>query len=473
MEEEASFNPAGLFIRREINSNKPFRKGELIPIEYEIPHFKSIYGKEIISILSRNSLTVLLNKKFFKYLDAFFQAELNFNLNDKLLIFADKFKLLENKPCATRKKFGEGKIIHFSFDPVYIIGNDSRKDDGVNRSAIHSNFLHLSMSSVIDVSKFILIKGIYKEDKIPIIYSVDVEASVSYYDAIAGKCSSQESKEPDTKMEFCLSKSAKRLEEYNARGTFHITTAGIYDKKDEIALINVDSKHDISIHMGGDGNHTIWAENIREFNYIFNNLNDGISLLQKIINRKITGIRYPGWKRSEITHDVVNQVGLIYDTSSYAHAPYASIPYRMYSYSDCRPLDIWELPCKEIINVVRGLPRSINGKIAKILAISNIKNYINQAYNHKSIIVFSDHDMSIGTNPDHIHGKWQFDIYSFKRIMKYCYQNKKFEDLYITTGNEFINWYSQVRNILVKELKVLKEENGSEYIVTLDHLKYR
>lgn len=467
LEKDASFDSPGLFISRELTANRPFRKGDIIPIKYEIPHFKEVYGAEIISILSWNSWVGLLDKKIFRNLDAIFQSELSFNLINRYLILADKFKLLKKKPCAVSQKLGKGKIIRFSFDPVHILGTDSRIDEDVKRSAVHSNFLHLVLSSIIDVSKLILMKGLYKENRIPIIYSVDVEASVDYYDSIAGKCSSSGSKEPDTKMEFCLPNSARRLEEHNARGTFHVTTSGIYDKKDEAALKNVDSRHDISIHMGGDGNHSIWGENIRDPDYIFNNLSDGISILQKILNRKITGIRYPGWKRSEITHDIINRVGLMYDTSSYTHAPFASIPYRMYSYSDCRPLELWELPCREMINVVKGLPAGFKGKLGKLLVISNFNNYINQAYLHKGIIVFADHDMSIGTNPFHVHGTWQFDICSFRKIMRYCYQNKKFENLCITTGNEFITWYSQVRNILFNEFKILKKENGSEFIISI------
>lgn len=469
LEKSTSFNSLGLFINREIIANKPFRKGELISTKSEIPQFKEINGTEIVSILFENSVTNLLENKFYRYIDAFFiDTGLIFNLTNAYLMFADNLKLLKKKPCVIRRKFEEGKIIQFSFDPIYSLGVDSRIDDSVDKSAVHSNFLHLVISSIIYVSKCILTKGLYKEDKIPIIYSVDVEASVSYYDYLTSKCSSAGSKEPDTKMEFCLPKSAERLEKYNAMGTFHITTAGIYDRNDETALKNVDLRHDISLHMGGDGNHFSWGENTENGNYIFNNLNEGIAKLQKILKRKITGIRYPSWKRSGITHNVVNQLGLVYDTSSYSHAPYALIPYRMYSYSECKPLELWELPCKEMINIVKGLPTGLKGKLRKILAISDIKNYVNQAYNHNSIIVLADHDMSIGANTQHLHGTWQFDIGSFNKIMRFCYHNKKFEKLWVTTGNEFINWYSHVRNISIKEFRVMKIENGSEFIISLN-----
>ncbi len=469
LEKSTSFNSPGLFINREINANKPFKKGEIISTKYEIPQFKEINGTEIVSVLFENSLTGLLKNKFYRYIDALFiESGLNFNVTKAYLMLADNLKLLEKKPCVIHRKVGEGKIIHFSFDPICSLGVDSRIDENVEKSAVHSNFLHLAISSIIDVSKFILIKGLYKEDKIPILYSVDVEASVSYYNPATGKCSSVGSKEPDTKMEFCLPKSAERLDEYDAKGTFHITTAGIYDKKDETALKNMDLRHDISLHMGEDGNHFSWGENTEDGNYILNNLNEGIAKLQNILKRKITGIRYPSWKRSRITHNVVNQLGLVYDTSSYAHSPFASIPFRMYSYSECKPLELWELPCKEMINIVKGLPTGLLGKFRKILAVSDIKNYVNQAYNHNGIIVLMDHDMSIGANIHHVHGIWKFDIRSFNKIMRYCYKNKKFDKLWITTGNEFINWYSHVRNISIKEFRVLKIENGSEFIISMN-----
>ena len=103
------------------------------------------------------------------------------------------------------------------------------------------------------------------------------------------------------------------------------------------------------------------------------------------------------------------------------------------------------------------------------MAISDIKNYILKSYEHQGIIVLADHDMSIGTNPDHIHGSWQFDIRSFRKIMKYCYQNKRFNRLWVTTGNEFIKWYSDVRNIQVKKLDIIKRKNGCEYIIKLEY----
>ena len=66
-------------------------------------------------------------------------------------------------------------------------------------------------------------------------------------------------------MEYCLVKSAERLEEMDALGTFYISTGGIYDKSDENAVKHVRKKHEISLHIGDDGNHFTWINNIQTF----------------------------------------------------------------------------------------------------------------------------------------------------------------------------------------------------------------
>ena len=143
----------------------------------------------------------------------------------------------------------------------------------------------------------------------------------------------------------------------------------------------------------------------------------------------------------------------------------------MYRYSRNEPLDLWELPCIEVLEVVKHKPDDVKSKIRKKIAIHGIKQYVKQSYKHKGLIVLADHDMSIGTNPEHIHGTWQFDIIAFTEMMNYSYDFKRFEDLWVVTGSEFIKWYSYVRNLTFKEFKIIKKGNVREYIVRIDNKK--
>ena len=312
----------------------------------------------------------------------------------------------------------------------------------------------------------------YKDDRVPIIYSIDTEASLSYFNAskqICSYCEDYGSTDcKNTKMEKCLITAAERLETFGAIGTFHIDTGGIYDEKDKNAIRAVNKKHDISLHIGGDGIHSKWGENIGNDRYITDNLCDRISKLKDIIPTEIRGIRYPSWVRIPSTHDILHELDLGYDTSSFAYAPFASIPFRMYSNSKNEPLDLWELPCKEVIDVVKNQPNNIKRKIRKKSAIYESEKYVEQSYRNQGIIVLADHDMSIGTNPEHIHGTWHFDNSAFEKMMNYCYDLKRFKDLWVVSGNEFIEWYSFVRNMKIKKFEVIKNENVCEYVVYLD-----
>jgi len=386
--------------------------------------------------------------------------------------FFNKIGLLRKAPAILTNKFGKGKVIYLSFDPVYITGSDSRKDQGVKELSKHSNLLHLAISAIICASSAIFSKGLYKEDKVPIIYSIDTEASLSYFNPTKNMCSHCElyggTDCDDTKMEKCLIRAAERLENFGAVGTFHIDTGGIYDEKDRDALRSVSEKHNISLHMGGDGNHFTWMDNVGNNKYVLENLLDGISTLESIVHKKILGLRYPSWVRTPSTHDILHELDLDYDTSSLACPPFASIPFRMYSNSKNEPLELWELPCREVIGIVKHKPDNVKDKFRKKIAIYEIKRYVEQAYKHQGIVVLADHDMSIGTNPKHIHGTWQFDNSAFTEMMNYCYDIKRFKDLWVVTGSEFINWYSFVRNLKVQEFKIIQNGQTCEYLVHLD-----
>lgn len=471
-------NVADLIIDKEHIAMMPFSKNEYISIDGEALSITNKSSTVLASIVCRNKENSLNNteriKRYVSGLLIYFGFE--FDLLKLQYDFLTKVNSLRKIPAVLTNRFYEGKIIYLSFDPVCMSGSDSRIDQGVNKLSKNSNLLHLARSAIIHASNSIFSKGLYKEEKVPIIYSIDTEASLSYYNASKKKCSHCElygggTDCEDTKMDKCLLKAAERLENFGAIGTFHIDTGGIYDINDQDAIKYVSKKHDISLHMGGNGDHSIWKKEVENDKYIMENLSNGKSILESIIQKQIFGIRYPGWIRTPSTHDILQELRLGYDTSSFAHPQYASLPFRMYRYSRNEPLDLWELPCIEVLEVVKHKPDDVKSKIRKKIAIHGIKQYVKQSYKHKGLIVLADHDMSIGTNPEHIHGTWQFDIIAFAEMMNYSYDFKRFEDLWVVTGSEFIKWYSYVRNLTFKEFKIIKKGNMREYIVRIDNKK--
>lgn len=464
----------GLLIEKEHKSIKPFKINDIIPFKQQIPTIKCKSGMILVSVI---------NNCFFGYLERKLASKrfyINLNrittLHTKFLnsIYIYSHKLsIKKTPAIIIDTFNKGKIFYFAFDPIYQVYNDSRFDQGKYHLSRNANFLQIAISALQWASKVIIIKGIYKDDKIPVLYSIDTEASVNYYDIKKKKCLHCIDKNVvddcmDLKMEKCLLNAAARLENFGARGTFHMDTGGMYDKKDAKAIELLRSKHDISVHQGKDGQHKNWHKNISNTKYIFDNLSDCITKLKQITKNNVYGIRYPGWVRVPNTHDIVANLDLKYDTSSVSHSPFAAIPFRFFSNSNNEPLDLFELPCIEIGSALNRRVKPPFSKIVNILTVQKVKDNIKQAYEHKGIIVLMDHDMTIGANPGHIHRTVQFNNDSFKKIMSYCYNPELFPDIWITTGSEFIMWYSMVRNLKISSFEIIRNKALLSYIIRIE-----
>lgn len=459
---------------------KPFKINNLIPFKQQLPIIKYKSGLILISAIDNYFLKLfrekIINEKIIVKLENFFS-----NLNritilhsliiNQILIVLHKL-IIKKKPIMVIDKFHSGKISYFAFDPVYQICIDSKFDKGKYHLSENNNFLQLVLSTIQWTSKLIVIKELYKNDKIPILYSIDTEASVNYYNYNKKKCLHCIDKKvmddcSDLKMENCLINAANRLENYGAKGTFHIDTAGIYDEKDVEVIRNVSKNHDISVHQGGDGIHYHWKINILNADYIINNLEDCINKLRKITKKKIYGIRYPGWIRTPGTHDIIAKLNLKYDTSSVSHIPYATTPFRFFANDNNEALDLWEIPCIEIGSALNRRIKWPLSILINFLTVKKVINIVRQTYEHNGIIVLMDHDMTIGANPKHIHGNVQFNECAFNEIMSYCYDPSIFPNLWITTGYEFIKYYRNMRRLKIDTFKVFTEYNSSTYLIDI------
>ncbi len=423
---------------------KPYSIKDLIPFQGELTIIKSEKKQVIATIVEGKRIKK--EGKITKILRGFLP-----NYVPKRGYHVEKSS--EERVAILSQNIGKGKFVYFTFDPIYTLALDTSQDKGYQGLAKNFNLISIIVSSFIWASSFLVMKGLYKYDKTPFVYSVDVESSVSYYDYLQRKCSfciEKGCKDEDTKMEHSLNKSAQYLEEFGFIGSFHIDAGGIYDESDENALKKVGKKHDIAFHQGPSGSHKLWAENILNDEWIEKDLTNGRKKIEKILGYKIRGMRYPAMMRNSKTHDILGQNDLLYDSSSLAWYPYGTIPIRMFSNKGFKPLGLWEIPLFEVINVVKNKPKSFRSKLKVRYEISKILEYIKKCHLNNGMICLLDHDMSIGSNLDHMHGKWHFNKDGFEHMMKLITKSNIFRKFWITKSSEFIEWYSTARKINIE-----------------------
>ena len=336
------------------------------------------------------------------------------------------------------------------FDPLVALWQDTRTDQKAESAAINTCWTALMMEILIWCTPFILWKGIWPDDVPPLIYSVDVEAGALYFDADSGRCSwavgRPTVRQPaDVKLEHSLSKAMERLERRGLVGTFHIDLNAVRDERDQVVLRDASVRHDIAFHLPRVGGHEAWAALLRDADQVQRVLEEGVQALAEIKGGPVVGNRYGSWLRTSATHDVVAALGLGYDSSSLAHRPFWTIPYRMAASGTGRHLDLWEFPCVEVIDVVKAGPHRLVGLRTRRRRGGELREYLISAARESFMAVLCDHDTALGAARGHVHGTWRLDALGLSRVLHLAGSLARKGHLKPLRGSEFLGWWKITR----------------------------
>jgi len=348
---------------------------------------------------------------------------------------------------------GAAGTIILGFDPLRALWHDAREDSSAEEAATNGNWIAAVMRLILWISPFIVWKGLWPDDAPPLLYSVDVEAGASYFDAKTGRCSwaatRPRARSPqDTKMENSLGTSMRRLEHHGLIGTFHIDLNAVVDDKDRAVIREAATKHDVAFHLPGIGGHAAWPALIADPLATRRALEEGMKTLSGWAGAPVIGNRYASWKRIPTTHDVVAAVGLGYDSSSLAHPPFHTVPYRMFVSATGDPLDLWEFPCVEVIGAVKAGPRPLRGARTRRRRTRGIAEFIAASARSSSMVVLCDHDMSLGADRGHVHGTWRLDPRGLSRVLRAAARRASSGGLRPMRGSDFHRWWTATRAVL-------------------------
>lgn len=342
----------------------------------------------------------------------------------------------------------------WGFDPLASLRRDSMGDDSPDKAARNSNWIQPLMSSVFWAAKICVVKGLWPGGIPPIIYSVDAEAGSVYFDPSSGVCTWAASHpltldKMDTKIERSVAKGTRRLEYWGLAGTFHVDMTTLRDAGDWAILKRINSNHEIAMHLPPGVDHERWRSLIEDLQALGRNLRAGKAELERRMLQEVTGIRYASWRRNSSTHDVAAKAGFTYDSSSFACPPYTTVPFRLFAHEDGSPLNIWELPCVEVIGAVKAGSVPGRGFWARYRAVAILRRLLESAIAHGGLVVLCDHDMALGGSPFHIHGTWRVDLVEQTRVLAMLSAAARRRKVQSVTASQFMGWWRTTRRATI------------------------
>lgn len=336
------------------------------------------------------------------------------------------------------------------FDPITALWEDAQRDTSASAAGINANWVYVLLRSFIWSSPLSLWKGLWPNDVPPLIYSVDVEAAVTYFDRDKRVCVWSAGRprarhRQDTKLEESLRTSVRRLRTHAIIGTFHLDLNSVTDEADVRALRDDTDEHDIAFHAPAIGTHQDWKVLVEDPRETLVALRDGKKALESWVQRPVRGFRYPAWHRLSSTHDLVAEVGLGYDSSTFAHSPFLTIPYRLVHSAAERPLALWEFPCVAIDGAVNAGPLRLRGLRTRMRNIRRAVAFLESCADNQTMVVICDHDMALGAAVGHRHGTWRLNDRGLRTILRTVEREAAAQRLRPTRGSDFLAWWEASR----------------------------
>lgn len=356
----------------------------------------------------------------------------------------------KGRPCVSVSP-SPGRAVLFGFDPIYSLWHSSRVDLDAASTATNVNWIPVLLRAFTWTAPFAVWKGLWPGDIPPVIYTVDTEAGSGYYDRGHGCCVWSVGRKfarnrLDMKTESSVRTAARRLERYGLVGSFLVDLNAVLDDKDLAALKEVGRQHDVSLHLPRIGDHEAWKRTATDQESTRAALRDAVRSLTREIGQPL-GFRYPSWYRTSSTHDLIAEVGLGYDSSSFAHPPFLVVPYRMFSSLTGEPLDLWEFPCREVIGAVKAGPKFWEGFRTRGRHAAEIRQYVRSCADASGLIVMCDHDMALGAARRHVHGTWRLDAFRSRSILRTFHKMTISRKIRPVRGSDFLRWWTSTRRI--------------------------
>jgi len=348
---------------------------------------------------------------------------------------------------------GKGRAFVWGVDPVAMLARATMEDLGTRTLGMWSNLARLAVSSAVWASPLSVCKPVTPSGAAGRYYTVDTEAGALYYDAPAGLCSYAVGRWPaptrnaqDTKFANSVRAAGARLREYAVPGTFFIDAAGLRDDDDVAALRELAADHEIGVHKGPHENHETWRARFTDLHFVHASLAACRQKLVQSLNRQPVGVRFPGWCRAAGSNVVIAQLGLLYDSTCFATPPYLGTPFRLWDPGTTAALGVFEVPCRETVDVVKRRGRVPWHRARQWRAQRRLAEYGSRTEAHGLPAVLACHDQALGADPNHLHGTWRFDIRRWHRLMK-RWTLAEGEQVHRTVG-EYMRWYAETRSVV-------------------------
>ena len=362
------------------------------------------------------------------------------------------------------------RAVVYGFDPISALASDTRDDRNPDVTGANANWIAPISSSVVWSSPFIFWKGLWPADVAPLVYSIDTEGAVAYFDRSLDRCVWASKRRivlnrRDMKVAFSVSTAVKRLEREGLVGTFHIDLNGVLDAVDEAVLAETGRFHDLALHVPRIGTHEAWKTLIKDDVAVEQSIREALAILSRIAEHRVIGFRYASWHRLPSTHDVLDKVSVGYDSSVFAHPPFLTRPFRLFSHFTGEPLGLWEFPCLDVTGAVKaGVPLWRGFRTRRKLTL-RVLEFLDACALRQGIAVLCDHDMIMGAALGHIHGTWRRDWISSRRILQKAGRCVRRKSLRPVRAAEFYDWWSWSRAIRFKIEPIIEKRRQSQQVV--------
>jgi len=350
--------------------------------------------------------------------------------------------------CRERKPLS----VVFGFDPISALWEATRNDDGPQNAGVNGNWIWPMLRSFIWSSPTSVWKGFWPDGIPPILYTIDAEAAVKYFNAKMGKCvwaaTRPRAHRPiDTKLSESLRTSVGRLDRYGLIGTFYIDLNAVMDSSDQISILETNAVHDVALHVPVIGTHEDWKALVRDPEATSKSLQQATNILSSLTRSPVKGFRCASWYRTSSTHDLVAQAALGYDSSTFAVEPFLTVPYRLFAASTGERLPLWELPCRQVDQVANRGRFLAKGVRTRWRLLRLVRAHLTACGTQGTMAVLSDHDMTIGSAYRHVHGSWRPSRRGLRAIMRAAYRQATSNRLKPMRGRDFLAWWEATRAV--------------------------